>query len=286
MKSNILDVVFMNVQGIQHITILSAWQSTLEGFLESELLSKLGIANGRKFVLADTGTPAGFHPLIGGYDALPEIPVDLDSPPLPQEVTDYLAGRERISPSPVELVRIKARLTALYEAGPGAKEDEETVESGASSEDDEGEEVASGAHIPIPTETFLEELSVKMQIHPISVYWLLQELGVEGVRCKPEEQRLLEDRLSVLVLRLLGHRWPKQIEAGEPVPTWADQDGIIPITAGTGETTLAERLRARLRAEDGDLGVQRTEALLAELTGQTVEEWVRRQFFSRHVRQF
>ena len=58
----------------------------------------------------------------------------------------------------------------------------------------------AGAHIPIPTETFLEELSVKMQLHPISVYWLLEELqAIELVHCLPEEKRLLEDHLSVLV---------------------------------------------------------------------------------------
>ena len=65
------------------------------------------------------------------------------------------------------------------------------------------EEIASGAHIPIPTETFLEELSVKMHLHPISIYWLLEELKAEGARCKPEELRLLEDRLSVLDLALV-----------------------------------------------------------------------------------
>lgn len=240
-----------------------------------------------QIVLEETGTPAGFHPLLAGYDALPELPTNLNLPPLPQEVIDYLTGHERIAPSSVELARIKAKLRALYEAGPGAStSDDESARDEERGEDDEGEGALSGAHIPIPAETFLEELSVKMQIHPISVCWLLHELWAEGARCKPEEQRLLEDRLSVLVLRLLGHRWPKQIEAGEPVPSWADLDGIIPITPGAGETTLADRLRARLRAEDGDLGVQRTEALLAELTGLTLEEWVRRQFFSRHVRQF
>ena len=97
---------------------------------------------------------------------------------------------------------------------------------------------------------------------------------------------MLEDRLSVLVLRLLGHRWPRQIEAGEPVPDWADHDGVIPLTAGTGEPTVADRLRERLRAEDGDLGAQQAEALLVELTGQDLETWLRKTFFTRHVRQF
>ena len=96
----------------------------------------------------------------------------------------------------------------------------------------------------------------------------------------------LEDRLSVLILRLLGHRWPKQLEAEEPVPAWASSDGIIPLVEGTGEATLAEQVRARLRAEDGELGVQQTEALLTDLTGVSLEEWLRRRFFSRHMSQF
>jgi hypothetical protein len=174
----------------------------------------------------------------------------------------------RIAPAPAELARIKTNLRALYEAGPGANGDDLDLEE-LDHQDDE-EAGAAGAFIPIPTETFLEELSVKLQIHPISVYWLLEELRGEGVRCKPEEQRLLEDRLSVLVLRLLGHRWPGRSRPGEPVPAWADTDGVIPLTPHTGEPTLADRVRARLRADEGDLAAQRTEALLQELTGRTL----------------
>ena len=259
---------------------------SLEAWLEKQVfkLYELGEQD-EQDVLLETGTPAGFHPLIIGYDALPDLPSDLDLPLVPKEVLDYLAAHERIAPSATELRRIKERLRGLYEAGPGVKEADEPTESEADG-DDEGEGAASGAHIPIPTETFQEELSVKMQLHPISVYWLLEELRREGARCKPEERRLLEDRLSVLTLRLLGHRWPKQIEAGEPVPDWADADGIVPLTPGAGQATLAERLRQRLRAEDDATGAQRAEALLVELTGLGLEEWLRREFFRRHMRQF
>jgi N-6 DNA Methylase len=234
-------------------------------------------------ILEETGIPASWYPLINYYDTLPTFK-EGDLLLFPQELFDYLTQHERITLDTKELTRIKANLQALYEAGPGAKNVEQEE---ATNVDEEGEEeIASGAHIPIPTETFLEELSVKMQIHPISVYWLLEELRAEGVRCLPEERRILEDRLSVLILRLLGHRWPKQIEAGEPVPTWAVRNGIIPLINNTGKRTLAEQLRERLRAEDGDIGAQQTEALLEELTGQSLEEWLRRRFFPRHVSQF
>ena len=259
---------------------------SMEGAIEQVVCQAYDLsADTIQTIISGTGTPAGWYPLIAGYHTLPLLPADLDLPPLSQELFDYLETHERIRPDEKELVRIKANLRTLYEAGPGTKSVEQEATDEATEDDAGEEEIASGAHISIPTETFLEELSVKMQLHPISIYWLLEELRAEGVRCKPEEQRLLEDRLSVLVLRLLGHRWPKQIEADEPVPDWADRDGIIPLVPGTGKATLAEQVRARLRAEDGELGTQQTEALLAELMNMSLEEWVRR-FFPRHVSQF
>jgi len=258
---------------------------SVEGMIEENVCYAYKLSEASIHTITeDTGTPAGWYPLIVGYDTLPTLPDNIDIPQLPQELFTYLAEHKRIAVSDKELARIKSNLKALYEPGPHAKgveqeEREETAEEGE-------EEMASGAHIPIPTETFLEELSVKMELHPISVYWLLEELRAEGVRCRPEEKRLLEDRLSVLVLRLLGHRWPKQLEAGEPVPTWADEHGIIPLVPGTGRATLAERVRERLQLEDGALETQKTEALLHELTGKTLEQWLRSNFFSKHIQQF
>ena len=245
----------------------------------------------RQSVIEETGMPPGWYPLIGRYDSLPESPGRLTLPPLSQEVTASLRTRPRLNASGSDIERLKARLCALYELGPGTQSRKRPgryrVKCGRGITQRGRERCADrGTEVPIPAETFLEELSQKLQIHPISVYWLLEELRAEGVRCKPEELRLLEDRLSVLVLRLLGHRWPRQIEAGEPVPSWADPDGIIPLTTISGETPLAERVRNRLRAEEGDRGAQQVEALLRELTGQTLEEWLRRSFFARHVRQF
>ena len=273
-------------QGFEHDQMrMAAILHTLEGQLEFGVFSAYALdSQSTQRVLDETGTPAGWYPLILGRDTVPALPIDLDLPPLTQQAFDRLAGHERIEPDTIGLSRIRSNLRTLYEAGPGAKANDLNLEE--LEHHDVEDEAAIGAYMPIPTETFLEELSQKLQIHPISVYWLLEELRAEGVRCKPEELRLLEDKLSVHVLLLLGHRWPRQIEAGEPVPSWADPDGIIPLTADSGEAPLADRVRDRLRAEDGDRGAQQVEALLLELTGQTLDEWLRRNFFVRHVRQF
>jgi len=263
---------------------------TIEGILDQFYCDQFRLSESvRMEICEDTGTPAGWFPLIAGYDALPPLPEGL--PDIPTEVLDYLGKHKRLAPDDQELTAIKNRLHALYEAGPGAKEDVDNVDINAENEDDdeneETDQIAIGARIPIPAETFLEELSQKLEVHPISVYWLLKEgIEQEGWRCLPEEQRLTKDRFTVLILRLLGHRWPKQIEAGEALPDWADDDGIIPMMEGTEELTLYQRLRARIAADYEDDQVSSQENAFAEVMGKPLQEWVRKDFFRHHISQF
>jgi hypothetical protein len=236
-------------------------------------------------VLAETGTPAGWHPLLPGYDALPNLPDGLPAPPA--GLVEHLAAHERRELSPADLAALQSRLRALYEAGPGAAPDEQDSPAVSDEDGGEDEEAPAGACIPIPPETFLEELSLKLQVHPISVYWLLKQ-GIErdGWRCLPEERRVLEDRVTVQVLRLLGHRWPRQVEAGEPVPAWADRDGVIPLTPGTDEPALVERLRARLAADTADGDGRGFEREFVEVLGTPLERWLFTDFFAHHTSQF
>jgi len=97
---------------------------------------------------------------------------------------------------------------------------------------------------------------------------------------------LTKDLFTVLILRLLGHRWPKQLEAEEAVPDWADDDGIIPMMEGTEELTLYQRLRGRIAANYGDDQVSSQENAFAEVMGKPLQEWVRKDFFRHHISQF
>ena len=247
-------------------------------------------------IVDETGTPAGWFPLIDGYDALPPLHEGL--PEIPPEAIEFLRTHDRRNFESQDLSYLKQRLHSFYEAGPGAREDADDADSDVSDDDEEeNDQVAVGARISIPAETFLEELSLKLEIHPISVYWLLKE-GIEqeglpaaapaqaGWRCRPEEQRLTKDRFTVLILRLLGHRWPKQIEAGEAVPDWADGDGIISLTEGTDETKLYQRIRERLAADYGNERVSSEENTFEEIMGKPLSEWVRKDFFRHHISQF
>lgn len=115
---------------------------------------------------------------------------------------------------------------------------------------------------------------------------------------------IVETYFMSLVLELLGFRWPKQVEANEPVPDWADKDGIIPITEHTDEKTILERIRDRIGAEFGEDRIADIEAEFAdilynaackeaEIKGKTppkkritLAQWLEKEFFRRHTSQF
>jgi hypothetical protein len=258
----------------------------VEGSVERQAFASYGLASSDIApILDETGTPAGWHPLVAGYDAIPPFPDDIKLDP---DLLVPLMDHPRIKPTPDELADLKRRLRTMHEAGPGASPEANEEAEAADTDDDEPEEAAvSGARIPIPAETFLEELSQKLEIHPISVYWLLRELREKkGVICLPELRRFVSDHFSVMVLRVLGHRWPKQVEAGEPIPEWAEPAGIIPITEGTGRESLISRVRKRIAADFGAERVSTIEREFEEIMGVALEVWLARDFFRNHISQF
>jgi hypothetical protein len=264
---------------------LAAVLHTVEGIAEGRALTGLELdERDISAVLGETGTPAGWCRLVVGYEAVASL-LDLKIDP---ELLAPLKDHPRINPTPDELADLKRRLRALYEAGPGASPEPDEQTETPDTDDDESEEaVVSGARIPIPPETFLEELSQKLEIHPISIYWLLRELREkDGAVCLPELRRFVSDHFTVMVLRMLGHRWPRQIEANEPIPDWAEPSGIIPITEGAGADSLLSRVRQQIAA---DFGAERVFAIgreFEEIMGVALEVWLARDFFRNHISQF
>jgi hypothetical protein len=99
-----------------------------------------------------------------------------------------------------QLQDLKHRLHLLYEESLGQSEGNDEAELLAPEMDEEGDD-AAGAQIFIPTETFLEELSQKLEVHPLSICRLLEEgIEEEGWRHLPEEKRSTADRFSVIIL--------------------------------------------------------------------------------------
>jgi len=182
------------------------------------------------------------------------------------------------------LADVTPQVHRLYEAaGTFEPELENIVES---SGDDEQAVVEPLTKLSSPDNVF-EEVAGRAGIHPLSTFMLVRRgRDTEGWRCVPSERRHLFQRLTVVVLSLLGHRWPVQIEDGEPAPEWGDRDGIIPISEGTEESTLLLRVRDRIAADFGADRVSVIEREFQEIMGEPLAQWLAGSFFTRHISQF
>ena len=110
--------------------------------------------------------------------------------------------------------------------------------------------------------------------------------------------------LQVAVARLLGHRWPAELDHDmrlapeqrdaatdcSAFDEFADPDGIVCLAAARGEPKAADRLRALLAAAYGDQWSAETERALLAATGpkppKSLEAWLRDRFFHEHCQLF
>lgn len=115
---------------------------------------------------------------------------------------------------------------------------------------------------------------------------VLQRAALDGVLGEERLRKFGQNKLSECVLRILGHRWPKQFEAGDALPAWSDQDGIIPLTSGGRETPLLDRVNERLSEEFPGGNVTSLEHEFEQIVGVPLEKWLAGPFFERHISQF
>jgi hypothetical protein len=112
-----------------------------------------------------------------------------------------------------------------------------------------------------------------------------------------------EEPLHVAVARLLGYRWPAELDASmeladeqrewvkrcESLAGYADDDGIVCIPPVRGEASASDRLLNLLAASYGDAWSNDTLAALlksADHAGKTLETWLREKFFAQHCKLF
>lgn len=232
------------------------------------------------------GSPAGWSELLSEFDALPETSVY--SFVGQAEFKDLVHDVKRRNQSVDTLMQLKRSVSELFRQGFGVNDTpqeisfQEDVNTLVDDCDvDEREIASSDTKKEIPSETSLEAISRELDVHPVSIYWILKDgIENEGWRCLSEERRIWTDRVTVTALRLLGHRWPKQIDADEPIPDWADPDGIIPLTPLANESTFSERVESRLRDDKADASD------FTELMSKPLDAWLATEFFKHHTKQF
>jgi len=115
--------------------------------------------------------------------------------------------------------------------------------------------------------------------------------------------RVDETVLQVAVARLLGYRWPAELDPEmeladeqrewvkkcEELLEFADEDGIVCIPPVLGEQPAADRLlRLLMRAYGDEWRPEILDQLLAAVgyAGKTIEDWLRNGFFEQHLKLF
>ncbi len=138
-----------------------------------------------------------------------------------------------------------------------------------------GQEQAVARETPPPAETLVEELSRARQLPPLDVYrQLRKDLDQRDGAAGSVLRQRATDYLTVVVLRLFGHRWPgRESPVRAPVVRSA-----IPLTEGCGVPTLYERIRQCL-AEDFRCLVEQSESDFELLLGLPLRAWLRTKFF-------
>lgn len=271
------------------VEVLSSLLLFVEGISETAVVEAYAIgAEDRAAICEETGAPAGWYPLLMGYESLPPAQSIAQLPP---EITSEVLGLRRQAIDEDQMRILKARVAQIYEAKvAGTAAEDADIESYTPAEHDDEEDDSRdivGGQRALPAETLLEEVSHAVRVHPVSVYWIIRDLREHRrVFNKAELVRFVEDYASVLVVRLLGHRWPQQMRAAESVPGWVDRDGVIPITEGTGESTLLARVRECVAAEFGTARAPAVEREFEEIVGKPLASWLASDFFKRHLSQF
>ncbi|MDR1315202.1 MAG: SAM-dependent DNA methyltransferase, partial [Deltaproteobacteria bacterium] len=109
--------------------------------------------------------------------------------------------------------------------------------------------------------------------------------------------------LQIAVARLLGYRWPSEIDAGmelsdeqrgwvrrcDDLARFVDADGIVAVPAVKGETAAVDRILDILTASYGKEWSNKIVSRLlsnSDHAGGTLESWLRDKFFSQHCKLF
>ena len=115
------------------------------------------------------------------------------------------------------------------------------------------------------------------------------------------ELRVEDSVLQVAVARLLGYRWPAELDAEmelaveqrdlveqcKALDAYVDDDGIVCLPAVRGEKSADQRLESLLQAAYGEAWTTPLKnRLLETVGGKSINQWLRDKFFEQHCKMF
>jgi SAM-dependent methyltransferase len=171
----------------------------------------------------------------------------------------------------------RIRTLLADELASGSQAEDEADDSAEEDDDD-----SSSTYNPT-YEGRVDAIARAVGIHPLSVCGLARELIQTGrLKDSTMMRGLALDQVSVAVLRLIGHRWPRELESEVPVSDQSAADGIVPITEAASKAALVRRVSDYLNNRFDCAPVTD----FAGIVGVTLARWLEREFFAHHVRQF
>lgn len=210
---------------LSHAEAQQANLHTYEAMIDKEVFDLYEVkGEDLEQVLNEQGTPAGYFPIVEGFELVPE---DM----LP-EAKEYVSGLSRIKPSPEKLDSLGKKLTELYENGKS-----------------------------------IEEISIELEINPVSVVAMREELDLINPKDFKNE---IENLLSHFILEELKK----------------DGDGIIPLSKDMPEKIMAERVIGNIEKTFGDNTVAEVLAEMKKNLGKDLEGWLSKDFFKKHISQY
>lgn len=215
-----------------------------------------------------------------------EVPPHSDSLPPESSFLNRIADLQLGQVAPGNSAQSGERESLAKDYIQGVHETEPTVADEDSFSDEAEDDDKDSTTLPMPPFGDVDAFSRFAGINFAESYLTLRSAISAGAL---GDSRLTAEACNLvtgIALRLLGHRWPKQIEANEALPTWVDLSGIIPLTSGGGEAPLVERVRQRLAAEFTNGNLAALEREFEQIVGLKLEHWLASSFFERHITQF
>ena len=295
-KTDLTDTMFDPIEAVKLASLregLNSWMlsqlgsasqlAMLEGEIDVSVFGSYNLTSScLNELLRETGLPSSWLPEVPGHSHTPEATSRWDwvQSVIGSGVTKAIELSEN------DLLSLRARLRSALD--PRRSFTEATV----CGENEKTQPCEHPTHVADyinegPTESLCEALAMKEGISPATIYCLIRE-GIDkaGWRWPSEERRMTADRTTVIVLRLLGHRWPTQARSKEILPDWVDKDGIIPLTDDLQTTKLLEGVRRSIASEFECRDAASIEHEFEEIMERPLDEWLERELFSSHVKQF